>query len=334
MSRRPQALVACALLATAAQSGCGIQERNAAAAVVVAAAGATLALPPHDAVLTSSVSPGQVNGRDLEDLVESCGCAIPRLDLPDAVVALDLRKEQAVVLPSRLPPGTPPTAPAPVTSDGGEPPPGLENAAGLVAESAESIPLAVAYSRWDLFVRPSAAEVATGSGVQGGTSTWLWFDVSALDPDRETTLATPSPVLLVSPHLLYMLLEGALTGSVERVGVEDVGGVRTTRYRFNIGFDKATKPLDDDDTQRVVRLFESADIDGTFFDDAEVWVDDDGVARRYRVTLPQRLDALTTFDLTYQLELTGPRRDPLPLPTNDDLAEVPTLPELLPGVGR
>jgi len=107
--------------------------------------------------------------------------------------------------------------------------------------------------------------------------------------------------------------------------------VATTHLRFNIDRDKAANGLGDRDTQRLKRLFDADNIDGTFYDDAEVWIDADGIARRISVTVPQRIDALTSFDLTYRLELTHRRSEPLPLPSNDDLAEVPTLPELLPG---
>ena len=329
MTARSVIAVAAALVVLI-QSGCGLQAKKDDTARIVGAADRTLELPRYDAVLGSSIRPHHVNGRTLKQHLGDRASAIRPFPLPDAAVALDLRIKRSVVLPkidAAKPVGAAPGAPP----DAG--PPGLANASNLITGSVTNMPLAIAFSEWDIFVRPSALDVAAGSGVQGGSGTWLWLDVGAIDPDQETNLAAPTPVLMLPPHVLILLLEGALTGSVERLGTEQIGDFDTTHYRFNISRDKASDDLDDDETQRLERLFEAANIDGAFYDDAEVWLDEDGIARRLSITLPQRIDALTSFDLTYRLELTGPRSDPLPLPTNDDLAEVPTLPELLPGVG-
>jgi hypothetical protein len=323
-------IVAAVALAVLAQSGCGLQAKKDDTARIVGAADLTMKLPRYDAVLESSIRPHHVNGRSLKQHLGNRASAIRAFPLPGASVALDLRIKRSVVLPrvdAAKPVGAAPGAPP----DAG--PPGLANASNLIAGSVTNMPLAIAFSEWDIFVRPSPLDVAAGSGVQAGTGTWLWLDVGAIDPDQETNLAAPTPVLMLPPHVLVLLLEGALTGSVERLGNEQVGDVETTHYRFNISRDKAADNLDDDDTQRLDRLFEAANIDGAFYDDAEVWIDEEGIARRIQITLPQRIDALTSFELSYRLELTVPRSEPLPLPTNDDLAEVPTLPELLPGVG-
>ena len=256
---------------------------------------------------------------------------IPAIDLPTAAVALDLRIDRAVVLPSPKSAGALGRTDSAAAPSGGNPPPGFNNVANLISASLSHVPLAVAFSRWDIFVRPNAGAISQGSGVQAGGGTWLWLDVGALDPDRKTSLVAPTPTLMLPPHALVLLLKGALTGSVKRLGTEKIGGVATTHLRFNIDRDKAANGLGDRDTQRLKRLFDADNIDGTFYDDAEVWIDADGIARRISVTVPQRIDALTSFDLTYRLELTHRRSEPLPLPSNDDLAEVPTLPELLPG---
>jgi len=274
--------------------------------------------------------PRTVSGRSLHKLLGERADDVRAINLPSASVALDLRSQRAVVLPSPKAAGALGGA---STASGVSAPPGFNNIATMIDAARRQVPLAVAFSRWDIFVRPNAGAIAEGSGVQAGGDTWLWLDVGELDPDRTTSLVAPTPALMLPPHVLVRLLKGALTGSVKRLGTDDVDGVPTTHLRFNIDRDKAAKDLDDDDEQRLKRLFESDGIDGTFYDDAEAWIDGDGVARRISITLPQRIDSLTSFDLTYRLELTGRRSEPLPLPTNEQLAEVPTLPELLPGSG-
>jgi hypothetical protein len=349
-STRP--LAAAALAGLVALSGCALQTKKEQTALITHASDRTMRLAPHDATLTSSIRPHDVNGRHITKVsIKGHTVPVPSRELPKAAVALDLRIKRAVVLPSPLAtsapvsqaegapsqatgPATPPsTEPTSGQTDGAGVPAGLTTAASLASGSLRRVPLAVGFSNWDIFVRPNATTVAQGSGVQAGSSAWLWLDVGALDPDRKTSLAAPTPVLLLAPHVLVRLLKGALTGSVRRLGAENVGGVATTHFRFNIDRDKAAAGLRDADATRWKRLFEADNIDGTFYNGAEAWIDRTGVVRRMAVTVPQRIDALTSFDLTYRLEIGAPRTDPLPFPSNDDLAEVPTLPELLPGGG-
>lgn len=94
----------------------------------------------------------------------------------------------------------------------------------------------------------------------------------------------------VNPVYLVELVEGALAGSVERVGQGVIGEVAVTRYDANISFDKAITELGFDEEEREVRLrlfrLLGANKDVV---PARIWIDDEGRLRRLRVELEQRM---------------------------------------------
>ena len=325
---RPAACVVVAAVMVGSGGGCAIQQRKERTARIVRAAKVTAALGPMNATLESDVLPAKLNGERVKGLSRVTG-----LPWPSATMQLDLAKQRAVLTPAA--PGTTVGAAGAASGSGGR---GAIGA--MIAGAMGRVPNAVAFSKWDVFVQPRAAAAGAGAaaasdGASPSGVPWLWLDGTALDPDRTTRLVQPTPVLLLAPHLLVLLLHGALSGSVTDLGAQDVGGVSTTHLRFNVDRDKAAGDLSDKDKQRLELLFKADDIDGTFFNDAEVWIDKDDVVRRLTVRLEQTIDADTAFRLTYRLDLMPPTPAAAPvtlaLPSADDLAEVPTLPELLPG---
>jgi hypothetical protein len=127
--------------------------------------------------------------------------------------------------------------------------------------------------------------------------TWARLDLTGLEHERplDTRDMPPGQILnaiasTLNPVFLVELVEGALTGSVERVGPDTVADVPVTRYDANISFDKAMTELDFDDEQREVRL-RLFRLLGSRKDvvPAQIWVDEDGRLRRLRVEFEQRI---------------------------------------------
>jgi len=79
------------------------------------------------------------------------------------------------------------------------------------------------------------------------------------------------------------------TGSVRVLGMDDVDGVRTTHYRFNIDRDKATQGMPEKYRRAAELVFERSGFKGSVFRNAEVWLDDQGRPRRLVVRIHQQV---------------------------------------------
>ena len=143
---------------------------------------------------------------------------------------------------------------------------------------------------------------------------------SPVDPQREGPVAG---IEAVNPAVLLDLAAGPLTGSIERIGRED----GLTGYRANFDLDKALTDVgrrryDDEHlepTQLVLDLLGTA---GTMHP-GEVWLDDEGRARRFRIEIKRANEFGFSFIMVLHLELErwGERFD-VPTPADDALLQV------------
>ena len=145
---------------------------------------------------------------------------------------------------------------------------------------------------------------------------WVRLDLLGIDPDdidNDVELAEAVRQIaqvqgIENPLFLLHLLRGTLSGSVEVVGTEAIHGVQTTHYRLNIDREKAVKDDDEDVQDAYETLFKSMFATRTVFP-GEVWLDDEGIPRKYSLTLKSKVRrrALADFVLTVEvLELGKP----------------------------
>ena len=132
---------------------------------------------------------------------------------------------------------------------------------------------------------------------------WRKIDLAGLYDDRERYSRAAVGANFVWQATLVDLVRGALTGSVKTEGHDDVGGVRTTRYRINIDLDKAFADGPDELREAFAATRVVAGM-SRLVHPGRVWLDDDGVARRIEITLRQQRSRRDALNLTLTLELT------------------------------
>jgi hypothetical protein len=89
------------------------------------------------------------------------------------------------------------------------------------------------------------------------------------------------------PAALLDSLRG-VSDDVRQVGREDVGGVSTTRFAATVSTDAAIEEVPPEDRERLRSQFETFGISEL---PVEVWIDDDGLARRMELRLDELLSA-------------------------------------------
>ena len=134
---------------------------------------------------------------------------------------------------------------------------------------------------------------------------------------------TPSvfAAFAINPVTVLDLIAGPLTGSVELLGPEDIGGVATTHYRANFDFDKVMK-----DTRRRAYTEDARDGLETLLDllvvkgsihKGDVWLAPDGRPRRFTIRIRQEpvtevvIEMIITLDL---VEIGAPAPIEVPAP--------------------
>lgn len=105
----------------------------------------------------------------------------------------------------------------------------------------------------------------------------------------------PESVGSQDPANILEMLRGA--GEVEEAGTEEVRGVSTTHYRVTIDVDKALENVSDDRREALKVQLKALGEEGL---SAEVWIDDDGLPRRFRWEF--RSEAPAAFEMTMTLE--------------------------------
>jgi len=162
---------------------------------------------------------------------------------------------------------------------------------------------------------------------------WVKIDMEASEDLGELDPQQDPPVLLMnalSPVLLVDLVAGALTGSIERTGNDDIGGVAVTGYTANFDVEKTLrdtrrKAYDDDAREAVEDMFDALKIKGTVHE-GEAWLDPAGLPRRFALTLPVEPRHGFVIDVELRLELTefgGPVS--IEPPSDAELLEVGSL---------
>lgn len=113
-------------------------------------------------------------------------------------------------------------------------------------------------------------------GTELGGRPWVKFDLEALGEDGQS----PMSGLTASsndPRGVLDALRG-VSGEVEEVGEEDIRGVTTTHYRANVDLDKAQSEVPEERRDDFATFSEELGIDTL---PIEVWVDEEGRARRF-----------------------------------------------------
>lgn len=157
--------------------------------------------------------------------------------------------------------------------------------------------------------RPNAAASPQPAGAR--SRPWVHLELTSIDPDEidddgvttddalrrvQQTLGVDNPLFLIK------LLRGALSGSVDDVGREDVAGTPTTHYELNIDREKAVDDESEEVQDAYEALFKSIFATRTVFP-GEVWLDDDGLPRRFAVTLKSNVRRRALVDLRVTVEL-------------------------------
>lgn len=177
----------------------------------------------------------------------------------------------------------------------------------------------------------------------GDARPWVRLDLEEIkdgagevDPFGESVTQS---IAALHPALVTDLIAGTLTGSIETGGREEVNGVETTHYTANISIDKALgdkrrKRYDEDRREIVHELIERLGIDGNLHP-AELWIDDDGLVRRFSVSLSQQPATRIEFALVVTVDyepVDGEYARSLPSP--EEVLSVDTVVRFIGVVGR
>jgi hypothetical protein len=107
---------------------------------------------------------------------------------------------------------------------------------------------------------------------------------------------------MISPALATEILDGVLTGSIERRGTEVVTGETTVHYHARFSQDAAVREIDDEDRKEgLTRLLETLGVQEDVFP-VDVWIDGEGRARRIRFVMRQQKDRVNAFGMTQTWE--------------------------------
>ncbi|MBW3537265.1 MAG: hypothetical protein KY395_05775 [Actinobacteria bacterium] len=117
-------------------------------------------------------------------------------------------------------------------------------------------------------------------GTELGGRPWVKFDLEALGEDGQGPVPALNPASN-DPRGVLDALRG-VSGEVEEVGAEDIRGVATTHYRAEVDLDKAQAEVPEERRADFEIFSEQLGIDTLPID---VWVDDEGRARRFSYEL-------------------------------------------------
>jgi hypothetical protein len=163
-----------------------------------------------------------------------------------------------------------------------------------------------------------------------------WVGVKVDDDLRDQLLdpsATPPSLALLAlrPSVLVDALSGALTGSIENRGADEVDGVATTRYtaRFDLAqaFDKAKRHrYSQHEQDDLLQLLQVLGIKEHALHEGEVWLDADGLPRRLVLAVREEPTPQSLILLLVDLRLTPIATAPVvQVPKPSTVTTVPTL---------
>jgi hypothetical protein len=170
-------------------------------------------------------------------------------------------------------------------------------------------------------------------GLPEGKS-WLKLDLEKLGEATGIDLGALAQMNQGDPTQILLYLRGA-SDRIEEVGEESVRGAETTHYRASVSFRKALQQslgklppeLRESARMSIERLIEAIGSDTVPVD---VWIDEDGRARRMRMAYDMNVPSATepmSFEMDFELYDFGVTVDAEPPPAD----EVADLQELLQG---
>lgn len=155
-----------------------------------------------------------------------------------------------------------------------------------------------------------------------GGKEWIRFDLKAAGKELGVDFEDLLQFQQADPTQSLLYLRGA-SEDFEAVGSEEVRGVETTHYRGTIDLRKAIEQVPDDQRESFERAFELLEVEKMPF---EVWIDDEGLARRmkYEQPLPPDSGEQAKMGLTMEMYDFGVEVDVEPPPDNEviDLQEL------------
>jgi hypothetical protein len=120
--------------------------------------------------------------------------------------------------------------------------------------------------------------------LQEGLKPWLRFDIRELGKEKGFDLGQLSQLNRNDPSQALQYLRAA-SEDVEEVGEEEVRGVQTTHYRMNVDLRKVVEQAPEDHRAAlrasIDELIQQSGIQNV---PTEVWIDEDGLARRMTLT--------------------------------------------------
>jgi hypothetical protein len=202
----------------------------------------------------------------------------------------------------------------------------LDPATGLASYTVAGRPVAV-YDRKNVFaLRPHARP----------TDARPWIQVS-IDEDLQDRVLDPAAlppslaVLALRPLVLVDALSGALTGSIEKRGAEDVDGIPTTKYTARFDLTQALalaerhrySQREQDD---FAHLMEVLGVEDDEINDGAVWLDATGAPRRFVLSLREKPAPESLLLLNLDLRLT-PQDEiaAIEVPDGNSVTTVPSL---------
>lgn len=137
---------------------------------------------------------------------------------------------------------------------------------------------------FDIVVAGTVLYMNFGSLADGAgfATPWVSFDLSTMDGFSDLLGGSTSP-MGTDPSQSLAFLRGA--GDVEELGREDVRGVSTTHYRARADLADALADLPDAQREVLEPQIETLREAGMDELPIEVWIDDDGLPRRMRMTM-------------------------------------------------
>ena len=310
---RPLATVALAAAALTVTSACGVGDKQDQADVITRTPEAAVEQRTASGTLTIESKPKR-SASSLRSAAPAAAAALGGTGAASlsAPVRFDFAGGRAEVVVSFAPPAAaPPEEPPPEEPPPDAPPPDAPPA-DAPAEPTEPAP-ARPSSTTAVFER-EVAYVQRVNRRPAERRVWAGLDFGDLpsdeappdqadmsDTERLYALATT-----INPRYLLELAEGALAGSVELMGTDDLGGVVTQHYRANMSIEKATDEvdLDEDEIETRRQTFRLVGIGGDVHK-AEFWVDAEGRLRRSRFGFDQRLVPRVHNRVTVTLDMTS-----------------------------
>jgi len=174
---------------------------------------------------------------------------------------------------------------------------------------------------------------------------WLTLDVRDLDEDASLPFSNTDPIRMpytafaIPPAVLVDLVAGALTGSLEAIGTDELDGVPVRGYRANFDlekvlFDTREDAYDEDHRDAVERTFEVLDIDSSVHPGV-VWLDAEGRPRRATFDLESKPRRRWTFGIAVTVDLLewgAPAQ--IELPTAEETIRISSINRLMTELGR